>query len=94
MPFKKQEIQRVIQNKLGLKPRVGKENNAYYKIEDKEVLRITYPKGKGDLHPKTQKSIRRQLALNGDDFADLIKCPLSAKDYEKVIINKINKNKL
>ena len=94
MPFKKQEIQKVIQNKLGLKPRVGKENNAYYLIDDKEVLRITYPKGKGDLHPKTIQSIKRQTELGWDDFADLIKCPLSAKDYEKVIINKINKNKL
>jgi hypothetical protein len=58
------------------------------------ILRITYPKGRGDLKIGTLKKIVRQFKLNWDDFADLIKCPMSATDYEKVIRGKIQNNQL
>ena len=94
MSIKRQEIRNTIENKLKLKPRRGKENYVWYILDGKKILRITYPKGRGDLHLKTQKSIRKQFELNWDDFIDLIKCPLSAKDYEKIIRNKIKQNLL
>ena len=94
MIFKKQEIQRAIENKLGIKPRVGKENNAFIELADNYSIRITYPKGKGDLHPKTVQSIKRQTELGWDDFTDLIKCPLSASDYEKIIKKNIKHKKI
>ncbi len=93
MSFKKQEVQHAIENKLGLKPRVGKENNVHLKIGENYFIRITYPKGKGDLHPKTVHSIRRQTELGWDDFTDLIKCPLSAKEYENILLNRIKNKK-
>lgn len=94
MVLKKQEIRNVLEKKLGLKPRVGKENNVKYRIDNKVVIRITYPKGRGDLPRKTLKNILRQSKLGWDDFIDLIKCPLSAKDYEKIIRSKIKQNLL
>jgi len=45
---------------------------------------VTYPKGRGDINPKTAASIRKQLKLGWDDFIDLVKCPLTASDYEKI----------
>lgn len=89
MIFKKQEVRNAIERKLGLKPHVGKENNVYYCIEDREVLRITYPKGRGDLKMKTTRTIKRQTTLSWDDFIDLIKCPMTSADFERIIGNKI-----
>jgi hypothetical protein len=94
MRFKKQEIQHAIENKLGLKPRIGREQNAYIKMENGFTIRITYPKGSGDLHPKTLPSIKRQTLLGWDDFSDLIKCPLSGNEYFTIIRNKIKNNLL
>ncbi len=79
MNIKKQEIRHVIEKKLELKPRRSKENHVWYTIDNKKILRFTYPKGRGDIHPKTLKIIRRQFELNWDDFIDLVKCPMSAK---------------
>ncbi|MBC8205045.1 hypothetical protein ISS30_08660 [bacterium] len=89
MGIKKQEVGNAIENKLGLKPKAGKENNVKYFIDGKFILRITYPKGRGDLKLNTLKNIVKQSKLCWDDFIDLIKCPLSASDFEKIIRNKI-----
>ena len=94
MIFKKQEVQRAIEKKLGLKPESGKENNVYVEFEGLERTRVTYPKGRGDINPKTVASIRKQLKLGWDDFTDLIKCPLSASDYEKIIKRNIKHKKI
>ena len=94
MIFKKQEIRAAIERKLGLKPSVGKENNVYFLIDNKQVLRITYPKGRGDLKQKTVRTIKRQTTLSWDDFVDLVQCPLTSSDFEKIIRKKIKLNLL
>ncbi|NQS99311.1 MAG: hypothetical protein HQ591_12750 [candidate division Zixibacteria bacterium] len=94
MIIKKQDVKRAFEKKLGLKPETGKENNVFVEFAGCEKIRVTYPKGRGDLHPKTASSIRKQTKLSWDDFIDLVKCPLSAKDYQKIIRNKIKQNLL
>lgn len=92
MGFKKQEIKNTVEKKLGLNPRKGKENNAWYSVDGKNRFRITYPNGKGELKKGTLSKIRDQFHLTNDEFSDLINCPMSSTQYESLIRKKI-KNK-
>lgn len=94
MSFKKQEIRKAIEKKLSLKPRRGKENFVWYELDGNRILRITYPKGSGEIPKGTESSMRFQFRLDKREFKSLIKCPLSAKDYENIIRNKIKQNLL
>jgi len=83
--FQKQDIAHAIENKLSIKPRSKNEKNVWYILDDKKVLRITYPHGNGTLPKGTTKSIINQLKLSNIQFKNLIECPMSASDYEKLI---------
>jgi hypothetical protein len=45
------------------------------------VTRVTVPRGRKPLPPKTARSIARQLLLEPEDFAALVSCTLSGADY-------------
>jgi hypothetical protein len=94
MIVKKQDLQNAIEKKLGLKPEIGKENNVYIEFEGFERIRVTYPKGRGDIHPKTAAFIRKQMKLGWDDFIDLVKCPLTTTEYYKLLKNRLKHKKI
>ncbi|MBI5190260.1 MAG: hypothetical protein HZA22_06265 [Nitrospirae bacterium] len=86
--FEKQEIAQAIIKKLRIKLRKGKERNGWYFLDGVPVLRVTIPHGNGNITPGTVNSIINETRLNKEQFRDLIKCPLSAKDYEEIIRDK------
>ena len=64
--------------------RSGKERNAQIVIDDIQVSRVTLPKTKGggkDIPNPTLNSIRKQLLLRWDEFADFLACPMTRTDY-------------
>lgn len=83
--FLKQDVAHVIEKKLLAKPRSKTENNVWYVLDSKKVLRVTYPHGSGPLKKGTAKSIINQLKLSNDQFKDLVGCPMSGKDFETYI---------
>lgn len=83
--YNTKDIKEICENKLGLEFRVGKEFNAWYRIDNKKVARITVPKGRKSVPTGTYKSMAKQLKLKVKEFDDLLKCPLSADGYKKII---------
>lgn len=88
--FNKHDVSRALLNKLDLRFRSGKERNGWYELDGKKILRVTMPKGRGAIPPGTLNSIRDQTFLSRNDFADLIRCPLSGSDYARIIREKID----
>ncbi len=80
--FNKQDVKHVIEVKLKIGHEATKETNVWYFLDGRKVLRVTYPKGRGPLTKGTAHSILNQLRLNPSQFSDLVKCPMSAEDYE------------
>lgn len=83
--FQKQDVAHVIEKKLSAKPRSKSEKNVWYILDNKKVLRVTYPHGQGVLAKGTAKSIINQLKLSNNQFKNLVDCPMSATDYESFI---------
>jgi hypothetical protein len=84
----KVEVARALQQKLNLHFRSGKERNAWFHLDGVPVIRVTMPKGRGQLAPGTAESIRNQVRLSRAEFLDLIKCPLKESDYLRIIRKK------
>ena len=89
LSLSKLEVARVLKQKLNLQFRKGKEANGWFELDGRKILRVTVPKGRGDLAFGTARSIRDQLKLSNSQFADLANCPLSGKDYEEIIRGKV-----
>ena len=70
------------------KGRTGSETNIWYEVDGKAILRVTIPKGRGDIRTWTLNSIRNQLKLNHQQFKDFVKCPLEAQEYDAIIRSK------
>lgn len=87
--FKKREVRRAVEQKLGIQLRSNAELNGWYYLEGKKVLRVTVPKGVSDLPTGTAHQIRKQLWLGTPDFAALVRCPMSGNDYERLIRAKL-----
>lgn len=83
--FNKQDVKHAIEKKLRIEPKTTKENNVWYWLDGRKQLRVTYPKGAGFLPKGTAMSIINQMRLSKDQFSELVKCPMSADDYEKHI---------
>jgi len=79
--FNTAKVKTVCENKLKIKFRVRKECNGWVYLEDKKFARITIPKGKKNIPPKTYKTMARQLKLNVNEFDMLISCTMSGTDY-------------
>jgi hypothetical protein len=83
------ELTRALETKARLDFRAGKERNAWYILDGKKVLRVTAPKRRGATVPTgTAHEIRKNLKLTTPQFKDLIACPISGSDYEKIIRDK------
>ena len=72
-------------SKLKIKFRKGKELNGWFILEGKKTARITIPKGRKPIPPKTYKSMASQLKLSIIEFDNLLECPLTRCDYEAIL---------
>lgn len=87
--FNTNRVKTVCENKLGIDFRDGKELNGWFKLGNKKIARITVPKGKKPIPPKTYSSMANQLKLTIDEFDDLLACPLKYDKYVNIIKGQI-----
>ena len=78
--YSSETIKKCCENKLELSFRAGKELNAKTKYNGK-FIRVTVPKGKKNLPPKTYKSIAKQLYLSVSQLDELLDCDLKKEDF-------------
>ena len=83
--FHTHDVKRCCESKLGIRFRDGAEYNGWYRLQDKKVARITIPKGRKPVPPKTYKSMATQLKLSVSQFDELLDCPLTAEGYRTLI---------
>ncbi len=85
--LKYREVTNSVHSKLPVpegKWRSGKERNAPIVIDDTQISHVTLPKIKGgckDIPPGTLNSIRKQLLLCWEQFADFVDCRMTNADY-------------
>lgn len=87
--FKTKLVVLCLEQKLDIDLGHGREQNGYYCIGQKKILRVTVPKehgrGHGSLTPGVAKKIISQLRLTNGEFHDLYNCPMSGADYRKKV---------
>ncbi len=83
--FNTHDIKKCCEKKLNIEFRKAKEFNGWYLLDNKKTARITIPKGKKFIPPKTYKSMATQLKLNVNQFDDLLECPLDNDGYESIV---------
>ena len=60
----------------------------WYSIDGKKTLRVTLPNthgGSGSVSTGFLKQIRNNFHLNTRQFEDLVDCPLTPEEYEKIV---------
>ena len=88
-------VTRALERKVGLDFRSGKERVAWYVLEGKKRFRVRAPKKhRGDLRPGTAAGIKNDLKLTTTQFRQLVSCPISGTDYERIIRQKITEGLL
>lgn len=90
--FNAYDVKRCCEGKLEIAFRDGHEFNGWFKLGDKKIARITVPKGRKKLLPKTYKSMAKQLKLTVEEFDDLLECPLDRQKYEGIIKEQISES--
>jgi len=86
--FHTEDVKKVCEKKLQIQFRAGKEYNGWFIFNGKKAARITVPKGKKPIPPKTYKSMANQLRLTIEQFDNLLECPLSLQGYLSILNNK------
>lgn len=86
--WKKNQVKSSLEKKLYINFGGGKELNGWLYYKNREILRVTIPKGRDELKIGTQNSIRNKLRLSSTDFDDLINCPLKLEDYIDILKEK------
>jgi len=88
--FSTQDVKSCCENesKLGVEFRAGKEFNGWFKKDDKKICRITVPKGRKRIGKGLYRSMARQLNLTTGQFDELLECPLTKYEYEKILYEK------
>lgn len=86
--YLKQEVVAVLENKLAVNFRVTKELNGWFVYKGNKIVRVTIPKGRGELRKGTQSSIINQLKLTKEMFFRLIECPLGEEEYVQILKEK------
>lgn len=80
------DVAKVCKAKLGAQFRKGgKELNADVFHDGRKVARITVPKGKKSLPPKTYSRMAQGLHLSTGQFDALMDCSLGPQGYGKII---------
>jgi hypothetical protein len=85
--FNTNDVKKCCENKLGIKLEGKKELNGWFWLDDKKTARITVPKGRKDIPPKTYKSMATQLKLSVDEFDQLLECPLKQEGCKQILRN-------
>ena len=83
--FNTNDIKKRCEKKLDIEFRKRKEFNGWYLLAGIKTVRITIPKGRKFIPPKTYKSMATQLKLTVSQFDDLLECPLSHDEYKKLL---------
>jgi len=83
--FNTSHVRPVCETKLRIHFREGKECNGWGSIDGKKAVRITIPKGKKPIAPKTYKSMATLLKLSVEEFDNLLECPLSGDRYYELL---------
>ena len=83
--YRTNDVARCCENKLGMRLKGKNHLNAWFRLDGKRVARITVPKGRKDIAPKTYASMAKQLRLTRDEFGELLACPLSLADYRGIV---------
>lgn len=92
--FQTNDIKKCCEKKLSIEFRKAKEFNGWYLLDDKKTARITVPKGRKFVPPKTYKSMATQLKLNVNQFDDLLVCPLDKDEYERIVREQIGEEEI
>ena len=79
--FHTSDVKKCCEDKLDIEFRAGKEFNGWYYLDNKKAAKITIPKGKKPIPPKTYKSMARQLKLTSEQFDDLLECSIRSAEY-------------
>ena len=79
------DVRSKCESKLKIKFRKGKELNGWFFLDGKKTARITIPKGRKPIPPKTYKSMAVQLKLSTIEFDNLLECPLTLKKYKEIL---------
>jgi hypothetical protein len=83
--FNTSDVKRVCEKKLGVLFRERKECNGWVLFENVKLSRVTVPKGRKPIPPKTYKSMAEQLNLTTGEFDDLLECPLTSVLYFQLL---------
>lgn len=83
--FHTNDVKSKCESKLKIKHRKGKELNGWFVLDGKKTARITIPKGRKPIPPKTYKSMALQLKLTTAEFDNLLECPLTLRDYKEIL---------
>ncbi|MFQ5685549.1 MAG: hypothetical protein ACE5GV_02700 [Candidatus Scalindua sp.] len=83
--YNTRDVKTCCENKLEISFRSGKELNGWFMLEGKKAFRITVPKGRKSIPPKTYKSMANQLKLTLEEFDNLLKCDLTKMVYQEII---------
>lgn len=86
--YNTQDVKRCCENKLEINFRSGKELNGWFLLNGKKACRITVPKGRKSIPPKTYKSIANQLKLTIEELNLLLKCNLTKINYQEIILER------
>ena len=79
------DVKKCCEKKLDINFRDGKEFNGWFRLGDRKAARITVPKGRKDIPPKTYKSMAVQLKLKVQQFDELLECTLMKDGYEELL---------
>lgn len=85
--FSHRDVTRVLEGKLRLTFRSGRERNAWLCLDGKKVLRITMPHvhSASSVKSGTLNAIVSALRLSKAEFADLVRCPMTRANYESKV---------
>jgi hypothetical protein len=92
-----QQINSTVPTKLKLQDlRQKRERRGDFYLDGKYQFTVTMPNihgGVNSLSPLFLRVCRNSVYLNSSQYADLVKCPMSADDYEKFIREYIESKK-
>ncbi len=88
--FDTYHVRKVCETKLNISFGKGKEGNGYFIYNGSRFARITIPKGRKNIPPKTYKCMALQLKLSVEQFDQLLECPLGLKEYIEIHSQKLS----
>jgi hypothetical protein len=88
--FDTNDVRKCCERKLEITFRHGKELNGWFRLGGRKAARITVPKGRKNIPPKTYKSMADQLRLSVQEFDELLECTLMRAGYEVLLKKYLN----